>query len=180
MREHVARYHVFVEGRQYEVSVDEREGNVTVDGEPIDVDLAKVVDSEYSVLVDRRSTTIAVEPTEEAGGFRVGDGRRTYDVRVRDQRKGARDTAGGRGEQDGDGQVVRASMPGIVAQVLVAHGDAVEVDQPLLILEAMKMENEIRSGVQGRVAEIHVAVGQSVAKGDVLVAIEPIEDGDPP
>ena len=179
MREEVARYNVFVEGRQYEVSVDERKGTVAVDGQPIDVDLATVGEIEYSVLGDRRSTTIAVEPTEEAGCFRIGDGRRTYEMRVRDERKGARDTTGSRGDQDGDGQIVRASMPGIVAQFLVAHGDAVEVDQPLLILEAMKMENEIRSAVQGHVAEIHVAVGQSVAKGDVLVAIEPVEDDGP-
>jgi len=180
MRDHVARYHVFVEGRTYEVAVDEREGTVTVDDEPIDVDLATVEEIEYSVLVDRRSKTLSVEPMEDAGCFRVGDGRQTYEVRVRDERKGARDTAGSRGDQDGDGQTVRASMPGIVAQFLVAHGDAVEVDQPLLILEAMKMENEIRSAVQGRVAEIHVVVGQSVAKGDVLVAIEPVEDDGSP
>jgi len=174
--EEVARYHVHVEGRTYEVSVDERTGAVTVDDEPLDVDLATVDEIEYSLLVDRRSTTIAVEPLEDAGSFRVDDGSRSYDVRVCDARKAARGRAGDRSDADGDGQVVRAFMPGIVAQILVADGDVVEVEQPLLILEAMKMENEIRSAVSGRVAEIQVTVGRSVAKGDVLVAIEPVEE----
>jgi biotin carboxyl carrier protein len=179
MREEITRYHVFIEGRQYEVAVDEQTGAVTVDDEPFDIDLAPIEELEYSALVGRRSTIVSVEPAAEAGSFRVGDGSRTYDVRVRDDRKDARDTSGGLGDQDGGDQLVRASMPGIVTQILVAIGEAVEDDQSLLILEAMKMENEIRSSMPGRVAEIRATVGQSVSKGDVLAVIEPAEeDGD--
>ncbi len=175
MNGQTTRYQVSVDGREYEVSVDEQGGTVTVDGDLVDMDLTPIGDDEYSVLVDRRSATVAVESTGDGGSFRVGDGRRAWDMRVRDERRG-RSGAGDHLEHDGDGQVVRASMPGIVAQLVVDHGEVVEVDQPLLILEAMKMENEICAAVPGRVSEVHVAVGQPVAKGDLLVVIEPVED----
>jgi len=69
-------------------------------------------------------------------------------------------------------------MPGIVTQILVAAGDPVEEDQPLLILEAMKMENEICAESPGTIAVVHVEMGQSVSKGDKLVAIEAAADAE--
>ncbi len=173
MSQDTARYHVFLQGRKYEVTVDEQTGAVTLDDEPFDIDLVPVEEAAYSALVGRRSTTLSVEPTEEAGSFRVGGAHRTYEVRVRDDRKSSRDSSAAAGDEEG---VVRASMPGIVTQLLVAVGDDVEDDESLLILEAMKMENEIRASMPGRVAEIRATVGQSVSKGDVLALIEPIED----
>ena len=97
-------------------------------------------------------------------------------MRVQDEREARRSASSARRGSAGDGGLVQASMPGIVTQILVAAGDPVEEDQPLLILEAMKMENEICAAVPGRVSEVHVAVGQPVAKGDLLVVIEPVED----
>ncbi len=176
MREELARYHVFVQGRQYEVTVDEQTGAVAVDDQPYDIDLVPVEEAAYSALVAGRSRLVSVVPEAEVGSFRVDGGGRTYEVRVRDDRKGARDASAGRGEQDDADRIVRASMPGIVTQLLVDPGDVVDDDQSLMILEAMKMENEIRSAMQGRVAEIRATVGQSVSRGDVLAVIEPIEE----
>lgn len=66
---------------------------------------------------------------------------------------------------------IKSSMPGKVLKVLCKAGDLVEVGQPLLIIEAMKMENEIRSTAAGKIDEIGVQTGQSISTGDLLVKI---------
>ncbi|MGE0193491.1 MAG: acetyl-CoA carboxylase biotin carboxyl carrier protein subunit [Planctomycetota bacterium] len=83
-------------------------------------------------------------------------------------------TGGGRG--GATGAKVRSSMPGVVKELRVAVGDTVAAGAPLLILEAMKMENEIRAPVPGRVAAVHVTAGAAVEKGVALVDIEAPED----
>lgn len=70
-----------------------------------------------------------------------------------------------------DGHHVCAHMPGLVAQVRVEAGEAVTRGQPLFVLEAMKMENEIRAPGDGVVAELHAAAGQQVEKGALLCLI---------
>ena len=65
-----------------------------------------------------------------------------------------------------------APMPGKVVRVLVKTGDAVHARQPLVVVEAMKMENELRASRDGTVAEIHVREGQSVEAGALLIVIQ--------
>jgi propionyl-CoA carboxylase alpha chain len=69
-----------------------------------------------------------------------------------------------------------APMPGTVVSVAVASGDHVEAGQPLLVLEAMKMEHVITAGAAGTVAELNVSAGDTVAQGAVLVAVHPDND----
>jgi len=69
-------------------------------------------------------------------------------------------------------KVVLSMMPGIVREVMVAPGDEVTAGQPLLILEAMKMENEIRAALPGVVKTVHAEANQTVSKGDALVTLE--------
>jgi acetyl-CoA/propionyl-CoA carboxylase biotin carboxyl carrier protein len=68
--------------------------------------------------------------------------------------------------------VVSATMQGTIVKVLVAVGDEVEVEQPVCVLEAMKMENNISAQKAGKVAEVRVKAGDTVGAGDVLVVIE--------
>lgn len=67
---------------------------------------------------------------------------------------------------------VRAVMPGRVVKILVTKGQEIEANQPLLVLEAMKMENEIKSAKAGKIAAIHVSEGASVESGANLINIE--------
>jgi biotin carboxyl carrier protein len=91
-------------------------------------------------------------------------------VATRVSRFGAR---AGDGVAGGDGpQQVVAPMPGKVVRVLVSPGDVVEARQGLLVIEAMKMENELRAARAGRVMTVRVVQGQSVEAGALLVAVE--------
>jgi biotin carboxyl carrier protein len=69
--------------------------------------------------------------------------------------------------------VVRAPLPGVILKVIRKAGEAVEADEPVLVLEAMKMENEIRAPIAGTIAEVFVAEGGSVNTGDPLFRIGP-------
>ena len=75
------------------------------------------------------------------------------------------------GVRDG---LLNAPMPGRIHQLLVSEGDAVEMDQPVVILEAMKMENELKSPVKGTITRLHVSAGSSVEKNQPILEIEPI------
>ena len=69
---------------------------------------------------------------------------------------------------------LRAQMPGKMIRVLVKPDQVVEKDQPLMVMEAMKMENEIRAPAQGRVSQVHVLEGQAVETGTELLRIDPL------
>ncbi|MDW7709291.1 MAG: biotin/lipoyl-containing protein [Deferrisomatales bacterium] len=71
----------------------------------------------------------------------------------------------------GAGEVITAPMPGHILSVAVKVGDAVEVGDTVLVMEAMKMENEIKAHVAGTVSEVKVAKGQDVGVGEVLMTI---------
>jgi biotin carboxyl carrier protein len=120
----------------------------------------------YSVLMDGRSYDARVE--EVPGGLVVViDGFR-FEIDVRDPRRFSR-KAGGRG---GEGvQTILAPMPGKVVRVLVSAGDAVEAGQGLLVVEAMKMQNEMKALRAGTVLSVSTKEGATVTAGEVLATI---------
>jgi biotin carboxyl carrier protein len=131
---------------------------------------ASVVEVEagiYSVLLGGRSFEARIEKSGEAWAVTVG-GRR-YVVEVSDPRrlKRRRDAVYGEGRQR-----VVSPMPGKVVRVLVAQGDEVEAGEALLVVEAMKMQNELKAPRAGRVALLTAQAGAAVAAGEVLAVIE--------
>jgi biotin carboxyl carrier protein len=121
----------------------------------------------YSVLMDGRSYDARVE--EIPGGLVVViDGFR-FEMEVRDPRRWSRKDAG-RGSEGV--QTVTAPMPGKVVRVLVAAGDDVSAGQGLLVVEAMKMQNEMKASRAGRVLALRVKEGATVTAGEVLATIE--------
>lgn len=121
----------------------------------------------YSVLLDGRMYDARVEETP-AGLVIVIDGYR-FEIEVRDPRRWSRKDAARSGEGV---QTVMAPMPGKVVRVLVAPGDAVEAGQGLLVVEAMKMQNEMKASRAGRILSVTVKEGATVAAGEVLATIE--------
>ena len=122
--------------------------------------------SVYSVLLDGRCYDAHVEAAPE-GLVVVIEGFR-FEIEVRDPRRLSPRHAGRGGEGV---QSVSAPMPGKVVRVLVAPGDAVESGQGVVVVEAMKMQNEMKAARAGRVLAISAAVGATVAAGEVLVTI---------
>ncbi|MFB3827288.1 MAG: biotin/lipoyl-containing protein [Bryobacteraceae bacterium] len=121
----------------------------------------------YTAILEGRSYEARVERTH-SGAVVFIDGHR-FELEVRDPRRWDRRTgaAGLAGRQ-----TVAAPMPGRVVRVLVRAGDAVEAGQGLLVVEAMKMQNEMRSPKAGRVVSIAAAEGATVAAGEALAIVE--------
>lgn len=165
------KYHVLIGGQHHEVTL-ERQGAgycVTLGGRTFHVDVGTLSDGQaYSLLIDDRSIDVAVEERPGDALELLVSGRR-YSTEVLGEREWlARSISPERESAD---RVVRAVMTGIVRDVLVAPGDAVVRGQTLFILEAMKMENEVKAGADGTVQRVTVAAGQTVTLGDVVVEI---------
>ena len=146
---------------------------VTVDGRAQVVDAVRVGSFGLSLLfdgADGSSRDIQVAPAGTPGEVLVSlDGRSV--TAVVNGRRGGRSSSDGGAHARGE-QTVVAPMPGRVVRLLVAIGDEVAARQPIVVVEAMKMENELRSPKAGRVKEIAVAAGDSVEAGRILVLVE--------
>jgi len=166
------KYFVTLDGERVEVDLVERDGRTVVlrDGEEVPVDLAPVRDSgSYALLLGVQSVPVVASGPSDDLFLVVGS--ETWRASVVDEREALlAESLGAAGGRRGGG-VVRSVMPGIVREVRVAPGDAVTKGQPLLILEAMKMQNEVRADADGTVSAVHVTAGTAVAKGDSLVTL---------
>lgn len=121
----------------------------------------------YSILLDGRSYEARVEDTP-FGLVVVIDGHR-YEIQVKDPRGWSRRSASRAGEGI---QSIAAPMPGKVVRVLVKAGDSVEAGQGMVVVEAMKMQNELHAPRAGRVVSVTASEGATVAAGEVLVTLE--------
>ena len=130
-------------------------------------DTREVEPGVYSVLLNGKSFQVRIAP--ERVGFTVDLMGQRFKTEVRDPRNASRHS---RTATAGGVQTVSASMPGKVIRVLVEQGQQVEVGQGLIVVEAMKMQNEMKATKPGRVAQVHTKDGSTVTAGDVLVTIE--------
>ncbi|MEJ2207896.1 MAG: biotin/lipoyl-binding protein [Anaerolineae bacterium] len=173
------KYAASTGGREFKIELEPADAvpaagshHVVVDGVAHDIDLASVDGGfHYSLLVGSRSYEVFVEHCGDACFVNV-EGRR-FRVRVEAQRERP---GGPEAAPDvpaaGLAQVeVPSPMPGVVVAVLVEAGQEVRAGQGLVIVEAMKMENEIRAPRTGVVEAVHVTAGQRVSQDDVLVRI---------
>jgi biotin carboxyl carrier protein len=142
---------------------------VSVDGHEFVVDGKKTGRTNFSLIVDNRSFEIEVDNHEDE--YRVLVDGRNYHIQLVDERR-VRVGGESAGAQAQGRQKVSVPMPGKVIAILVAEGDAVEKGQGLVIVEAMKMENEVHSPIAGEVKEIKVKTGDTVEGGAVLVIVE--------
>jgi biotin carboxyl carrier protein len=147
--------------------IDRRDGRTWLDGHPVDVDAVRTGHA-WSILLERRSYEVSLVP-QGPGELTVHVNGRAVTVRV--QRFGSRRAGAGGGDARGAGRVV-APMPGRIAKVLVRVGETVAARQGLVVVEAMKMENELRSPRAGRVTEVRATEGALVEGNAVLVVIE--------
>jgi len=164
-------YEIEVAGRVRQVEVRRVEDGlvVTVDGRVWPVAPARIDAQTLSLLVDGRSIEVTVAPDPGTGQLRVGIGAVAIGVAVNGRRRGPRHDDGHAG--GGGPQRILAPMPGKIVRVLVKPGEAAAARQPLVVIEAMKMENELRATRAGTVAEVLAREGASVDAGTLLVVI---------
>ena len=166
---------------KYFVTVGERTLIVELDGEAVQVDgqpVSVVLESqagspELRLVLDGRASTLAVEGHQE-GVWRLVDQGAVREVLVEDERSRHIRTLSGAGRAIPTGAVVKAPMPGMVVRIPVNPGDRVVAGSGLLVLEAMKMENEMRAPIAGVVTVVRVAAGQAVEKGQILIELGPV------
>jgi biotin carboxyl carrier protein len=141
---------------------------VTLDGQPIAVDAAEISPNTLSMLLDGQCFEFRVTPSPD-GKLKLQAATQEFTAEVMDPRvwSGRRH---GPAEAEGRQQIV-APMPGKVVRLLVKEGDHVEAGQGLLVVEAMKMQNEIRSPMSGTVERVLAREGQPVNAGEVLCVV---------
>lgn len=163
------KYFVTVDGREVEIEVDG--GRLRVEGREFEAHLSSVPGTPLRhLLSDGRSVTLAVEGGK--GRWQVAYHGDRREIEVLDERtRHIRTLTGQAGKARGAG-VLKAPMPGLVVRIAVAEGQKVDAGAGLVVLEAMKMENELRAVAAGTVKTIRVKTGQAVEKGEVLIEFD--------
>jgi pyruvate carboxylase subunit B len=142
-----------------------------IDGVERIVEVKRLEGGGYWLLSEGRSYVVDVEPGKD-GDLVVEVGGLSTQVRLFDPRLERLARAGQRQRASAGPEAVRAPMPGKVVKVLVKPGETVAANQGLVVVEAMKMENELRSPRGGKVQSVHVAEGQAVEAQEPLVTLE--------
>ena len=142
---------------------------VILDGQPVDADAVEISSHTLSILLNGQSHEIRITPSSD-GKLKLQTGTQEFTAEVIDPRawSGRRHA---HVEAEGRQQIV-APMPGKVIRLLVKAGDHVEAGQGLLVVEAMKMQNEIRSPKSGTVERVFAREGQPVTAGEILAWVE--------
>ncbi len=165
------QYHATVDGLEYELAIEELADagrfEINLGGEKIKADLRQAGPASFSVVVGIRSFDLDV--IRQGDEFVVVSRSGTSRLTLEDARRRLMHTR----TREVSGKVqMRAMMPGRVLSVSVQVGDDVVAQQGVLVIEAMKMENELKSPKAGKVVEVKVAAGQTVEKGELLIVIE--------
>jgi biotin carboxyl carrier protein len=164
-------YDVVVDNKTHQVELirGERTWLCKVDGETIEVDAELTTRDVMSVLVGGKAYEVKRERSLQ-GELHMVIGSARYAVDVQDPRS-LRTRRAIAGVEAGP-QKIKAPMPGKVVRLLVAEGDEVKAGQGVIVMEAMKMQNEMKSPKDGRVQKIVTAEGSAVNAGDTLAIIE--------
>jgi biotin carboxyl carrier protein len=160
---------VTAHGSSYRVAIHAGPAESDVPPRVLEVDAVHLHAGALSLLAGARSARCDIEADAE-GHFRVLIGDEVHSLDLLDERRRRMQKAAGKFSLDGP-QRIDAPMPGKVVRVLVRQGDAVQEGQGLLVVEAMKMENELKSPKAGVVAELHAQEGQPVEAGAKLAVV---------
>ena len=155
--------------RSVELKRDANHWRISLDGELLDADAVEIAPNIFSILLDGKSHEVRVTPAP-GGTLTLQTGHHEFTAEISDPRawRGRRH---GALEAAGRQQIV-APMPGKIIRVLVQAGEKVEAGQGLIVVEAMKMQNEVRSPKSGTVERLLCKEGQPVNAGEVLAWID--------
>ena len=164
------KYITTIDDKQFTVEIID-EKHVSVDGKVYEIDFESVAGQPvYSLIVDGRSHESYIYQGDD--NWQVLMRGQLYPVKVEDEReKRLRAAAGGGVAETGEFHL-RAPMPGLVIAIPVTDGQEVKKGQVLLILESMKMQNELKSPRDGKISRIRVKLGESVEQKQALLSVQ--------
>jgi len=164
------KYIATINDTEYEIEID-HENRITVNGEKYHVDYQVMAeDGIISLLLENRSLEAVVD-AQDNDIWEVLTKGELYTVKVQEERAFRLAQSRGSGGFDDGDAAVKSPMPGLIVAVPVTVGQIVKKGDKVVILESMKMENELRAPADGVVAQVNVGQGDSVEKGQVLVLI---------
>lgn len=170
---------IFDETHELEIHRHHGELLMVWDGEEIPLDLVRVEPTSYSIIMEGHSVGVNIDRVRtvdpDLHGFRASLYDGAYDFTLQDPHKTLLAAAMARAKLAGSG-LMKALMPGKVVKLFVQEGETVEEGQPILILEAMKMQNEYTAPMNARVACIHVEEGATMEINTPMITLEPIEE----
>jgi biotin carboxyl carrier protein len=161
------KYQTTVNDQTFEIEINQ-DGRILINGEERTVDFQMISDALYSALIDNASYEALVEQRD--GLYSVlllGD---LYEVSVMDERKQRLARSAGTAAVQGE-ITVKSPMPGLIVAVPVVEGQEVGQGDSLIVLESMKMENELKAPRPGTVLRVHVSKGDRVEQNKPLVTI---------
>jgi biotin carboxyl carrier protein len=163
-------YDVFIDGKQYRLELEQADGqwDCRLDGRAVTLDAVITRQNVLSLLMDGKSYEIKREISATDLHLWVGSTR--YAAEIRDPRS-LRSRRAEAESADGVKKIL-APMPGKVVRILAREGTEVQAGQGVIVVEAMKMQNELKSPKQGTVQKVEVAEGAAVNAGDVLMIVE--------
>jgi len=163
-------YDVTIDGKSYRLTLDQSGGRwrCRLNDREVEIDAVLTRPDVLSILIDGKAYEVKRERTPTDTHLWVGSAR--YAAETRDPRS-LRGRKGGQAQEDGPRKLI-APMPGKVVRVLLHEKDNVEAGQGILVMEAMKMQNEVKSPKKGIVQKILSQQGDAVNAGDVLAIVE--------
>jgi biotin carboxyl carrier protein len=164
----MTHYITTINGKQYDIDID-KDGNILVNGEKREVDFKALRPQLYSFIMEGRSYELVLD--EHDGEYEVMLRGQLYSGQVLDERAQLLATQR-TGAGAGSGEIsIKAPMPGLVVAIPVSEGQEVHAGQTVIILESMKMQNELKAPREGTIARISAQAGTSVEQGKLLVTI---------
>ena len=165
------KYVAVINNHSFEIEID-NDGRVEVNGEPRDVDFLNLGGSLYSIITENKSLEAVIDDDE--GKIAVMMDGRLLETQVLDERAVLlAQRRGGLSTRSGE---VHAPMPGLIVAVTVELEQQVEQGETVVILESMKMQNELKSPIAGAVSSIYVSADQTVDKNDLLIEVRASAD----
>ncbi len=162
------KYITTIGERQYTIEIN-RDDQIAIDDVVYPIDLRAIDEATFSLLIDNASLEALVEATN--GEIQVLLRGRLYTARVEDERASRLNRSGG-GLHAGSGEVtINSPMPGLIVSIAVSEGQTVKKGQTIVVLESMKMENELKAPRDGTIASIKISPRQSVDQGQPLVVL---------
>ena len=167
------KYQVEIAGKRYHLNVQNQYSKLQLlhDGKPVQFDYEKIHPSGlYSLVLFGKQYRVWVEKNSESS-YKVSVNHETLEVELNDERQLLKKTIGKDESHDSGVMIVRAPIPGLVLDIVVEIDQEVNKGDGLIIMEAMKMENEIKSPGKGKVSKILVKKGDAIDKGLVLIEL---------